>query len=507
MFHSFESSRSHVGKSGPLSVIVFETQEATPHLETTLEIVQRHLDEGDQVTLCFWSATLPYGEPWGPFHDSDIKGTAFKRGLEVLDKRNGTLTVVDEISTKEIRQLPHQDFPNANRIEHSEELRHLTWMGLDAGEAALSSLITRVRLPSFPLEPYRDTANAALRTFCLSYLGSKSILAQKHFDIAYVFNGRFCATRGILRALNEANCDVRVHERASSNEKFALYTAPVHHRSYFQDCVKSFWAASIHTPAQRNELGSRFFKDRANGQSKDWPSFTAHQDKKHCSIDRKNIKLVSYFSSSDDEQLAAGDAFQQYGYPTQDGAVHDLCEIVKNSNDLHLIIRVHPHLRIKPEASWKYLCKHVDSPNIELIPPDSQINSYSLLESSDLVLSYGSTVGVEATFHRKPSAILGSSYYDELEVTNKLFNRERLHDFFEGRDWTPNPIDGAIMYGYFWAEHGIEYQYYKPVDFFSGTFRGINLFEDTVYHASEPSLTATTTLSSRFKALLKRLTK
>ena len=144
---------------------------------------------------------------------------------------------------------------------------------------------------------------------------------------------------------------------------------------------------------------------------------------------------------------------------------------------MHLVIRVHPHLRHKAE-SYRRFWEQLPVPhNCTIIPADSPVSSYGLIDASDLVVTYGSTVGIEATYYAKPSLLLGSAEYDNLDVCNRAFTAESIVEFIsKPSDWVVHDQVGVHMYGFYQNMHGVPFEYYKAEGFFSGTFKGVNLF-------------------------------
>jgi hypothetical protein len=94
----------------------------------------------------------------------------------------------------------------------------------------------------------------------------------------------------------------------------------------------------------------------------------------------------------------------------------------------HLYVRLHPNLSSKSSEEKKRWEKLKSSEYSTVINPDENVSSYALLKAAKGVISYGSTIGIEAAFHSIPSAILADCWYDELDVADKLAN---LSDVFQ----------------------------------------------------------------------------
>lgn len=111
--------------------------------------------------------------------------------------------------------------------------------------------------------------------------------------------------------------------------------------------------------------------------------------------------------------------------------------------DIQLVIRVHPgevrlpFLEPAEKAQEVIRQRFPDLPgNIRVIPPDSEISSYTLMDLSRLGLVYTSTVGMEMALRGKPVVTAGTGYYsnkgftfDARTPTEYTAYLNRLNDF------------------------------------------------------------------------------
>jgi hypothetical protein len=87
-------------------------------------------------------------------------------------------------------------------------------------------------------------------------------------------------------------------------------------------------------------------------------------------------------------------------------------------------------------------------PNTRIYYPTDQVNSYSLMEWSDVVVTFGSTITVEACWAGKPVIMLGPSYFDELDVS---YTPASCGEFVEllGRELVPKNRENAARFAYY----------------------------------------------------------
>ena len=96
--------------------------------------------------------------------------------------------------------------------------------------------------------------------------------------------------------------------------------------------------------------------------------------------------------------------------------------------------------------------------------PDSKINSYSLLDFVDIVITFGSTIGVEATLQKKPSILFGRTYWEDNDAAYKPSSLEDLENLLFKSDLKPKSKLNALKEGYFQRHRGREQFKFIKVD-------------------------------------------
>jgi hypothetical protein len=108
-----------------------------------------------------------------------------------------------------------------------------------------------------------------------------------------------------------------------------------------------------------------------------------------------------------------------------------------------------------------------------VLAPESDVDTYALIENASVVVSFGSTVGIEAVYWNKPSVLLGPSFYQDLGAAYKVATHEDALDAILRPKLGDKEM--ALAYGYWANTRGEAYKYYEPDDFYTGTFCGVNL--------------------------------
>ena len=473
-----------------------------PHFETELEIAQQHLDGGDQVTFIECLGELEncdFNPSLDPERCQSCRGRRYM-GQEMLTP------AANRISFAQIEQrlLTNQEaaddvLPRLKTVFNSlEELIEYRIDDFDIGYAALSSLVSQCRDPEPDLIKHADLLQRFLRSAYRCYAAARHFLSQHQPDVVYLFNGRFAAMRAIFRAAEAVGVECKIHERGCDGQHYSLYNNHLpHDLDAIEKIIVSHWEAvdsadsadsidsidskeleeSRENRIQRERLAEQWYLDRVNRVEQSWHSFVTGQVQGKLPDNwEPNCHNVVLFNSSDDEFVAIGDCWKQQLYPNQVIAIEKLAAGLWHSHpQTRLTVRVHPNLK-EIDNQRKQALMNLRSPNLRIIPADSAIDSYALIAASNWVVSFGSTVGIEATFWDRPSLLLGPSFYQNLGSNYRVESHQQAVDCLV-RSLPPMPKIGALKYGYWRQTFGIPHRYFEASGLFEGEFKGQTLYE------------------------------
>jgi hypothetical protein len=444
----------------------------TPHYETALELMQRHLDDGDEVLMLQCEAALLSCDA-NPHHAFSACGQCMAKrrsGLQMLSSPVRTAPVY-RLQSGDRRALAGLQL----EFEDVEALTRYRVDGFDVGYAALSSLISIRRSSTLDL---REPANARLlRRLLLAahavFLSMRNYLAYEKPDRVYVYNGRYASTRAVLRACQQAGVECLIHEVGSTLQRYALFRNHMPYElQYNEQLIREAWARA--DPVERERLGAQFYDDQSRGIVKTWFSYTALQQAGQLPEDwdaaKKNIVI---FNSSEDEFAAYSDEWRSPLYATQLEGLRRLLADLAGERGMHLYLRVHPNLRGVRDGFTEGLAR-LAAPNFTLVTAESPVSSYALLHAAHNVLTFGSQMGVEATYWGKPSILAGVSMYRNLGATFNPASHAELLELLRS-ELAPKPRAAALMYGYYRATFGIPFKYFRAESVFEGTFKNVRL--------------------------------
>jgi len=200
-----------------------------------------------------------------------------------------------------------------------------------------------------------------------------------------------------------------------------------HDRVVNQKLMKELWRRKSLELSKEEliDFGSRYFRELESTRNR------FYQESIRGKFLSNELSYFVFYSNSDDEAVGFWDSWTE-PFMEQIDLIEELQLFFESRRREHLYVRLHPNLATKSQEEklrWEKLQSKEFS---TVIAPEEPLSSYTLLKGSRGVISYGSTIGIEAAFHSKPSAILADCWYDELEVADKLSN---LNDIFQ---WIEN---------------------------------------------------------------------
>lgn len=452
-----------------MNVVVLSTHPRwTTHYGTELEIIQRHLDDNDTVVHLYCDGAQLACDHNASHSPSGCRECirVCQKGLAFLSARVPSIPFLDlsPADREEIARLPKTFATHA-------DLRSLRIENFEIGWAVLSSVISLTRDPTPDLSRQADLISRFLNAALSVYRSVQRYVDHRQIDRMYVFNGRLAPCRAALRACQSRNVPCLVHDRGFDLQHYELYrnTSP-HDIAYVQSEIAAYWEKGARDP-KRDETGSGFFIERAKGRIQNWFSFVTSQREGLLPQDwtSSRINLV-IFNSSEDEFASIGDEWQNPLYQTQrDGLLRILESLRSWNKDFHVYLRMHPNLREVDNEDTRGLLQ-LSAPFLTVIPPDSPVSTYALIEHADRVLSFGSTVGIEAVYWGTPSILAGRSFYRDLGGTYNPGSHDELMTLLK-TDLSPRDRTAALKFGYYYASYGIRHKYYRATWVHGGMFR------------------------------------
>lgn len=441
------------------------------HFETDLEIIVKHIEQGDKVTVLTCDADLPSCEP-NHNHNFLICQSCIHRRHQGFN----VLGISDKVEFLNLVNLSKNDrqtieeFPK--QVVNLRSLKALSVHDFDIGLSVASSLIDYTREPYPNPNNYSGFVEKNIEAALIAYLSTLNHIKDIQPHKMYIFNGRFAVSRAAMRAAQSLSIDFDVHERAGVQGKYSLTanTYP-HDLAKKKEEIGLVWSSSSLVEIEKLAIGSQWFTERRLGSDQSWYSFTNNQNKQPDFINKNKVNIVIFNSSQDEFEAVSG--WENHIYNSQNQGIFKLAQSLQNDKDIDIYLRVHPNLSAINNSQTKAIAKLKGLyPNFHVIDPENPVKSYSLMDIADCIITFGSTMGVEAAFYNKNSLLIGRSLYEDLDVCSQVLSHNELVDIIRNKKFNlPLQIlekrkNNAIKYGFYMATYGIDFKVFQQIGLF-----------------------------------------
>ncbi len=333
-------------------------------------------------------------------------------------------------------------------------IRALTYRGSDMGRSILQ-VHPDANTPISDAHVWpRRWVRSAMRSYAWVYDQTRALVRDCGLGAVVVYNGRFTHDRAVAAAAEAEGAQVLYYDTGGYDTDFDLTDATTHDWAHLQGrMIRMYdaWSAD-----ERDTIGAAWFVNRQTHADENNRVFVGEQRRGHLDGIPEDGRVVAFFSSSGDEIAELDLDWADY-LQSQENALLELARACRERPGTSLVVRTHPHMRLKPDrdlADWIVTVEKA-APAVHF-DPTSPIDSYALMAAVDQVFTYGSTAGVEASFMGRPVAVMGPSAYDQLGCARRIRSVEGIR---EALDDPPMPRpQAAIPYGLMMQRRGFQYE-------------------------------------------------
>ncbi|MGI9259316.1 MAG: hypothetical protein ACR2QQ_10800 [Gammaproteobacteria bacterium] len=441
-----------------------------PRLPAVLSVIQDSIDAGHEVVHIGCDGKLPACTA-NLEHGRSICSYCVKRGrngLGLLIGQYSDRVLTNYISAERLEALKGE----VDQFDDLQQLRALTHGAMDIGYAALSSCahVARNSEPNLENPLVRRVIQRLLNTGKIVFEAISEAITAENPDRVIIYHGRSAIDRAALRACDDQGVECHVYETALGVNKLIYFrNALPQDIGNFVDTVDELWR---NAPEDKREIGKLFFEMRRGGtmSASEGGAKIATQDRVYVgsqepgylpeswSSEQRNIVI---YGSSDDEFVAISPEYEATIYPDQLEATRRIAESLLEDPALHLYFRVHPRQKGVDNEYTRGLGRlETEFANLTVVPADSKVSSYSLLDHADSVLAFRSTMSIEAVYWKKPSIILSSSIFKPLGATYNPESHDEVIEMIRAA-LPPKDLTPALKVGYFRMRGGFTHPYFE----------------------------------------------
>ena len=415
-------------------------------IATSIEIISDQVSKGNFISWAHWTERLDFPKEF-PIYET-LKNIRFKKKVF----SSNLLFGLNKGSQEQLVKFLSIEEVNS---EMSKELNVLSQ------EGAYLELISRRRESAPDKNKHVQTLTRLQNSYIKTYAAAHYSLSQDRPSFVYLFNGRFLQEKAVADCCKRMKIPVIFFERFNPSwlDKYFLFYESTHSQKYRSRTMLEFFD-NTEVNLQQNliEIGEKWFSDRALGLTQ---NFTKDQNS---TLIRKSSKPFFVFFHSSEDELITTDLISPI-WSDQISALKSLVSVINSIGTHDLVIRIHPNLSHKSNDEidlWNRLAHELTIlyPWIIFLAYDNNVNSYSLIEMSDGVITVGSTIAVEAAFKEKKSILLGRAFHEDMDITLNPKNEAELRNFLLLTIPSPEIISrrrNAVKYAAFHALGGIKY--------------------------------------------------
>jgi hypothetical protein len=441
-----------------------------PIFEIELELIKKHRDAGDQADIVRCTGELETCF-WNPEHKRTICGLCRSKGQRGIDVLGIPSTEVDRFAEYDD---PNSDLPDV--FADIEELKAFTLEdGAKLGLCVASSIISKyARDHRLDTHRYRREIHRELRTAHRIYKTTERRFASDRPDRAYLFNGRISSHAPILFLCEKLGIPYFTYEVAGLQNRYLLRkNATPHSIDAFKEEMATLWDQATDDKAA---LARQWFEAQRNGVDMGIPSYTKKQKRGLLpdGFDR-SLKNIAIYNSTIEEYAAVEKWKGEIYSPDETEGVRQILRSFKDDKSCMFYLRVHPHMKgADPKKNTQIreiheIQKQYD--NVRVIFPEEKTDTYSLMDACDIVLTFGSTIGIEACFWNKPSILAGRAVYEHLACVYKPTSHDEVVSLIQS-DLRPLDSQDALHFAYREVSYGVPFRSFRQTGVRSGFFSG-----------------------------------
>lgn len=357
------------------------------------------------------------------------------------------------------RWKPVKPLPTPATLSRSS-IRELRYRGAPLGRAILQVHPDKDTPVTDAHQWPRRWVDACIKSYAFAFDQAAELIAQRRATAAVVYNGRFLHDSAVAGAAAQAGIPVLSYDSGGLDTDFDLTIDATHDWSALQRRMRTMYESW--DPVERDAIGASWFEDRRSHVDPLNSLFVAKQVMGKGVEAPRDRRLIVYFSSSGDEISELDLDWGEY-FHGQPGALAALADACRGREDTTLVVRTHPHKRVKPRLDVEEWHEAVmaASPDVHL-DEHADVDSYTLMRQADVVATYGSTTGVEAAYAGRPVIVMGPSAYDELGCATRVMDRGGISRFLD--DPSAGDVSGAIAYGLMMRRRGFNFQFVTQRD-------------------------------------------
>ncbi len=336
-------------------------------------------------------------------------------------------------------------------FNHLDELIDYNFASHNIGRGVASSIISYTRNFSIDSHHFKELIKIEMKKSINVLMYFQQVIEEFGPKEIYLFNGRFSEVWPVTLLAKENGIDFYCIEAGSPNKYELFKNALPHSISNRHRMIMDRWNTAA--PADRDKKAKLWFERRRNRSNTEEKQYTNLQStgKLPESFDQSKTNIV-IFNSSEDEFKALKESISDL-YSSQNEAIETIVAHFRKDPQIQFHLRVHPNLSSVKNQQLEEI-QEMSFPNLNIIPPKDVVDTYALMNVADKVISFGSSTGIEATYWGAPSILLGTAFFQYLDVVYHPDSYEELYSMIKHPALSPKTKENTYPYGYYMSTYG-----------------------------------------------------
>ena len=346
-----------------------------------------------------------------------------------------------------------------------DELKSIVYDGVEIGYGAVSTYVSLTRNMSYITPEIKKYLDHLLSIQIKHIEILKEIFKRINPELVYFLNGRFSQYKPLLGVSQLYNinfvCTEGLMFADGEIKKDYFHNNIAHDMKQNTDHYNKFWY-DCDDKSLRESVGRLFFENRRFGKYAGDKIYTLAQQQGKMPSHWDNSKYnIVIFNSSEDEFFSVSKEVDSFSlFKSQLEGIETIINHYKDDPSKHFYLRIHPNLNGIP-YSYHTDLYNFNYTNLTVIPGTSDISTYALMDAADKVIVFGSTMGVEAAYWKKPVICLGYALYNLLNVVHLPKTQNELWEMIENKNLPLLEYDNALKYGFYYMSE--EHPKFKEV--------------------------------------------
>lgn len=423
------------------------------HDNNSINAAYKRLDAGDDVTIVSCDKALGicrdnfYGNKL--FCKLCMSSNANLWKKDFINKGAKILYLSDIISKEDKENAANY----ALEYNDLKGLKSILYKECEIGYGAFSTYVSLTRnvMPDITKE-FKKYENFLMRRCIETIDAIDRLIAHIHPELIIFHNGRFAEFKPILGLARYHKINFMAVEEMYSRgrvlERNFINTTVHDIEDRFKKILDN-WDAGAQTEEEKIKIAKSYFEKKRNKIEAGDTIYTKDQIKGLLPEGfSKDKEIITIFNSSENEYCSVSSVFDSYMlYENQYIGLKSIFDHYKNDKTKHFYLRIHPHLKGLPYKSHTRLYE-LKYDNVTIIPPSSPVDSYVLMDKSDKIIVFNSTMAGECAYWGKPVVELNKHFWTLMGLVYTPTTENELWGLIDNKNLKCLYNDNCLKYAY-----------------------------------------------------------